>query len=166
MNDHQQELLRAGRKYHFFNLFQFLFRRLSHSLCLSFSQFRNKKLITRLFKGVLSSLRQFLATESPLKMMKNAFYFTLKVLFVLKISKFLSWLFGHVSKRLIKKVRLISIFMTSQTIVKHILHNISRSKGNQAMKFGEIMEHNIRNIFLKTNILHKMRWRYYSQAFF
>ena len=39
-----------------------------------------------LFKG----LRQFLAYESPLKMMKNDFYFTLKALFVLKIFKFLS----------------------------------------------------------------------------
>ena len=36
--------------------------------------------------------------ESPLKMLKNAFYFTLKALFVLKIFKFLSWLFGHVEK--------------------------------------------------------------------
>ena len=33
--------------------------------------------------------------ESPLKVMKNPFYFTLKALFVLKIFKFLSWLFGH-----------------------------------------------------------------------
>ena len=40
-------------------------------------------------KGALSGLRQFLATESPLKMMKNAFYFTSKALFVLKIFKFL-----------------------------------------------------------------------------
>ena len=36
--------------------------------------------------------------ESPLKMMKNAFYFILKALFVLKIFKFLSRLFGHVGK--------------------------------------------------------------------
>ena len=36
--------------------------------------------------------------ESPLKMMKNAFYFILKTLFVLKILKILSWLFGHVGK--------------------------------------------------------------------
>ena len=42
------------------------------------------------FKGALSGLRQFLATESPLKMMKNAFYFTSKALFVLKIFKLLS----------------------------------------------------------------------------
>ena len=50
-------------------------------------------------KGALSGLRQFLATESPSKM-KNAFYFTSKALHVLKISKFLSWLFGHVSRQL------------------------------------------------------------------
>ena len=42
------------------------------------------------FKGALSGLRQFLATERPLKMMKNAFYFTSKALLVLKIFKFLS----------------------------------------------------------------------------
>ena len=39
-------------------------------------------------KGALSGLRQFLAIESPLKMMKNAFYSTSKALFVLKIFKF------------------------------------------------------------------------------
>ena len=33
-------------------------------------------------------------------MMKNAFYFILKALFVLKIFKFLYSLFGHVEKRL------------------------------------------------------------------
>ena len=36
--------------------------------------------------------------DSPLKMMKNAFYFILKAIFVLKIVKFLSWLFGHLEK--------------------------------------------------------------------
>ena len=41
------------------------------------------------FKGALSGLRQFLATEIPLKMMKSAFYLTLKALFILKIFKFL-----------------------------------------------------------------------------
>ena len=35
---------------------------------------------------------------SPSKMIKNAFYFILKSLFVLKTFKFLSWLFGHVEK--------------------------------------------------------------------
>ena len=46
--------------------------------------------IASLVKGALSSLRQFLAIESPLKRMKNAFYFTSKALFFLKIFKFLS----------------------------------------------------------------------------
>ena len=41
-------------------------------------------------KEALSGLRQFLATESPLKMMKNACYFTSEASFVLKIFKFLS----------------------------------------------------------------------------
>ena len=38
-------------------------------------------------KGALSGLRQFLAAESALKMMKNA-YFISKAVFVLKIFKF------------------------------------------------------------------------------
>ena len=50
------------------------------------------ELITLLsiFNDALSVLRQFLATESPLKMLKKAYYFTLKALFILKIFKFLS----------------------------------------------------------------------------
>ena len=40
--------------------------------------------------GALSGLRQFLTTENPVKMMKNAFCFTLKALFVLKIPEFLT----------------------------------------------------------------------------
>ena len=42
------------------------------------------------FKSALSGLRQLLVTKSPLKMMKKAFHFTLKALFVLKIFRFLS----------------------------------------------------------------------------
>ena len=37
------------------------------------------------FKGLLLGLRQALNIESPLKMVKNAFYFILKALFVLEI---------------------------------------------------------------------------------
>ena len=40
--------------------------------------------------GSHSDLKQFLESESPLKTMKNTFYFTLKALFVLKIFRFLS----------------------------------------------------------------------------
>ena len=37
-----------------------------------------------------------------------------------------------------------------KTIATHILPNISRSKGNQAMKFGQLIEHK-RNFFLQTS---------------
>ena len=36
--------------------------------------------------------------KSPFDVLKNAFYFILKALFVLKIFKFLSQLFAHVGK--------------------------------------------------------------------
>ena len=39
---------------------------------------------------VLIGLRRFVATESPLKVMKNVFYFASKSLFVLKMFEFLS----------------------------------------------------------------------------
>ena len=51
-------------------------------------------------KDAISGLRQLLATERPLKAMKNAFYFTLRALFLLKIFKFLFWLLSHVEKKL------------------------------------------------------------------
>ena len=47
-------------------------------------------MIFHFIKGALPGLRQFLATESPLSVMKNVFYFILKALLVLKIFKFLS----------------------------------------------------------------------------
>ena len=34
-----------------------------------------------------------------------------------------------------------------QTIAILILSNISRSKGNQTTKFGQLLEYNMRNIF-------------------
>ena len=65
-------------------------------------------------KGALSGQRQLLATESPLKMMKNAFYFTSKALFVLKILSFCLDFLVMYQNGLIKEIRLISNFMTSQ----------------------------------------------------
>ena len=58
-----------------------------------------QKIIDYHIKGALSDLRQFLAIENPLKMMKNAIYFTQKALFVFKIFKVLSGLFRHVAKQ-------------------------------------------------------------------
>ena len=36
-----------------------------------------------------------------------------------------------------------------QTTAIHILPNISRSKGNPTMKLGQLVEYNIKSIFLK-----------------
>ena len=51
---------------------------------------------------------------------------------------------------MIRKIRLALKFVTShpgqQTLVIHILYNIPRSKGNQTMKFGQLIEYNMRNI--------------------
>ena len=44
------------------------------------------------------------------------------------------------------------------TIAIHILLNISRSKGNQTMKFGQLKEYNIRKFFLE-NAFIIMWWR-------
>ena len=55
-----------------------------------------------------------------------------------------------------RKLKLISKFIKSQyqlqigkqTIATQIFPNISRSKGNQASKFGQLIEYNMGNIFL------------------
>ena len=100
--------------------------------------------------------------------MKNAFYFTLKALFFLKIFKFFLWLSDHVQNSLIRKIMLISKFVTSQTgkqtIAIHILSNISRSKSDQTMKFGQLIEYNMKHFSWK--IMHKIWWKNYSQTLF
>ena len=75
-------------------------------------------------QDALLGLRQFLGNESPLQLMKNTFYFTSKV-FVLS---FLSCI---------------------ETAWLKILPNILRSKGNQTMKFGGLLEYNMRTIFIE-----------------
>ena len=74
--------------------------------------------------------------ESPLKIMKYAFYFILKALFVLKILRFLSQLLVNMENGLIRKIRLTSKVMTSQpglqTITnsykKHIAQYLTKQK--------------------------------------
>ena len=87
------------------------------------------------------------------KNVKICSFFILKALFVLKIFKIcLDSLFME-NKDLIRKISSISRFMTSkrgkQTIAIHMLINISRSKNNQAIKFGQLIEYNMRNIFFE-----------------
>ena len=60
---------------------------------------------------------------------------------------------------LIRKISLTSKFMVSQlglqTIKIHILPNILQSKGNQAMKFGELIEYSKK--YFSSKIMQKMR---------
>ena len=55
----------------------------------------------------------------------------------------------------IKKLKLISKFMTLQTgqqiFTIHVLPNVSRSKGNQVLKFGKLMKHDVRIVFVQTS---------------
>ena len=97
-----------------------------------------------LFKGLLSSLIQFLTTESSLKMMLFSFSRSLQ------FSRDFLVLYEN---GLIRKPRLVSKFLTSQvgqqiTTIR-ILPNISRSKNNQAIKFGLLREYEI--FFLKSH---------------
>ena len=64
---------------------------------------------------------------------------------------------------MIRKIRLLSNLMMSQphyqVIVIYILSNISRSKDNQAMKYGQLIEYNMRNFFLENhtqNVVEKL----------
>ena len=78
-------------------------------------------------------------------MMKNAFYFTLKALFVINIFKFLSWLFSDVEKRLDQKhktnFKILKSKPGKEEIAIHILPYVSRSKDNQAIKFDLLKVH-------------------------
>ena len=68
---------------------------------------------------------------------------------------------------LIRKVRLIPKFMTSstgkQTITMHILPNISRSKGNRAMKFDKLVEYDMKDIFLEKPYKRESREKPYKE---
>ena len=81
-------------------------------------------------------MRHIFDNRKPFKIEENAFYFTLKALFVVMT------FWSYIKNDSIRKKRLISKSMTyqpgSQTIVIHILPNISRIKGNQAMKFESV----------------------------
>ena len=92
--------------------------------------------------------------ESSLKRMENIFYFALKGICrpqdsLVFVTIFWSYFWKN---SLIRKIRLISKFMTSQPSLQaipiHILPNISQNKGDQTMKFGQLKEHNKRNIFI------------------
>ena len=59
--------------------------------------------------------------------------------------------FSDKGKLLDRKLKFISKFVTlqpgKQTVAIHILHNISRSRGNKTMKFCQLIEYNVRIFF-------------------
>ena len=83
--------------------------------------------------------------ESPLKLLKNAFYFTLKALFVLKIFTFLSWLSGHVFRKVNFKIHDVTTWSTN--IYCPISQEVKASR--QLIEFSQLIEYNIRNIFVE-----------------
>ena len=107
-----------------------------------------------------SNLQQFtfknalLVTKISLRMIQNAFYFTLKALFALRVFKFLSWLFGHEGNRLDQKDK-INFKIYGVTILGKkqlqctLFPNMSRSKISQTRKFAQFIENKMRNIFLE-----------------
>ena len=84
-------------------------------------------------------------------MMKNAFHFILKAIFVVKIITILFWLFDHVVKRLDEKARVnLKIYDVTDWKANNYNTYISEhfKKCNQKMKIGRLIEYNVRNIFL------------------
>ena len=81
--------------FYIIHLYEFQTSALYQMLCIEVFQFCGRYILRTHhdrfinIKGALLGLRQFLETKNPLKMMKNAFYFILKAVFVLEIFKFL-----------------------------------------------------------------------------
>ena len=51
-----------------------------------------------------------------------------------------------------------------QTIAMHILPNVSRSRGNYTMKFGQLIDYNMKTFFLKNNTQNVVE-KLYSDTF-
>ena len=104
---------------------------------------------TSITETAVSRLRQILITEGPYKLMKtDAVYFTLKLFM---FSRY--WLVGPVWKQIDQKDKVAWKLLMSKTgkqgIAIHRFLNISRSKGNQTVKFVNLLEHNMRKFSLE-----------------
>ena len=96
----------------------------------------------------------YLLDWKPFKIDEKCFLFHLKSSFRSQgISIFVMTFWLCRKNSLIRNMRLTSKFMASQHEIQilaiHILPNISQSKGNQARKFGQLIEYTKRNIFLQ-----------------
>ena len=89
--------------------------------------------------------------NKPFENDEKCILFTLKAFLFLIFSNFYNNFFGHIRKRLDKKVVEVNfkIYDVIDWETIHILSNISRIKSNETMKFGRSIEHNIGKKFLK-----------------
>ena len=115
------------------------------------------------YRQALRSEKMFCNSEQ-FKIMKNAF-FHLKNPFWFKTV----WIFAlHVFWSCKKMAWLARKFATSQrgkqTVAIHLLPKISVREGNQIIKSGQLIEYNMRKIFLEKSC--KLWWQNYSQTLF
>ena len=107
--------------------------------------------------------------NGPLKMMKNAFYFTLEARFVRKIFKCLYWLFGHVAKGLDSKNEVnfemygVKTWSTNNYNI-HIAQYLKNwmQPGNENWSVNRTYHE--KHFYRK--IIHKIRWRNCFQTLF
>ena len=93
-------------------------------------------------------LKGSFVSESPLKIM---------TLSVLKIFKFLSWLFVPVEKWLDETHHIkFKFFDVRSWETNNCNTHISRSKGNRTMKFGQLIEYNMKTFSLKNHTQNMM----------
>ena len=90
--------------------------------------------------------------------MKNAFYFTLKSLFVYEIFPFLSWVFGHIGKRLDKKAKVnLKIYgVTNWNTNNYKIHIVrylkkQRQSDNETWSINQLIEYIACEIFFLKN---------------
>ena len=86
--------------------------------------------------------------------MKNTFYFSLKNLSFLRNLNICPNFFVHLGKSLDKKMvdfEIMNLKSEKQTVAIHILSNISKRKGNETTKFGQLIQYNVGDFFIKNH---------------
>ena len=141
------------------NLAFFHYNNLIHVSALSSVRNSNKFSFDNLKSGSHLPKKKYVICfiESSLKM--TNFFFVLKSLFVVKIFKFLSWLFGHVEKTawLDFKIHDVTTWLRNNWNI-HIAQYVIKYS-NKTMKLGQLIDYNKRN-----NFLHKLYRKWGREA--
>ena len=80
---------------------------------------------------------------------KNAFYFILKVLSILEIFTFLSRFFAYAEKKAMIDFNIFDVTDWIKNNYNTHIGQYLQKKSNQTRKFGQLIEYNMRNIFLE-----------------